>query len=84
MRPPSSLFLLILIAMPLYREEHAYPQYNNLQRKEDQREPIYRIHNFNHSRLLGETICLEERGLNPAASAALFCSSVHRLIQLYS
>ncbi|NLS19985.1 hypothetical protein HGP16_25950 [Rhizobium sp. P40RR-XXII] len=37
---PFSLFLLLLIVMPLDGEEHASAQHEKLERKEDYREPI--------------------------------------------
>jgi hypothetical protein len=49
---PRLLFLVRLIAMPLDGVEHAHTQHDNLERKEDQREPVDPIRHFNMSRLL--------------------------------
>jgi hypothetical protein len=38
--PLISLFLFLLIAMPLDGEEHACAQHENLERKEDYGEPV--------------------------------------------
>ncbi|WP_298236378.1 hypothetical protein [uncultured Azohydromonas sp.] len=54
------LLFLLFIVMPLDGEEHARAEHENLERKEDYRDPI---HHLSISRLLLDTVYREERYL---------------------
>ena len=54
-----AFLLLSLVVMPLDSEKHARAEHENLERKEDYRDPI---HNFQYFRaLLGSVYCCESR-----------------------
>lgn len=68
--PPVSLLLFRLVVVPFDGEEHARSQDENLQRKEDYREPIYPVH-FEYFQAVTDAVC-RKIYLKTAASAASF------------
>ena len=72
------LLFLLFIVMPLDGEEHARAEHENLERKEDYRDPI---HHLSISRLLLDTVYREERYLKRCFGGFISCSS-HRQIRL--